>query len=469
MTNTTSNTTPTDPNKWATFGFTTSSTDRLGPPAPYTTPPLQINLFFRVFLGLLSLFITWVPARLLWRNGEFAGTVLCTTLLVLNLITVINALLWRDNDVSIWWSGEGWCDVMNYTYFPLHTAFNICMFEIMRGLAGKVALRRAVQPTRGERQRQRVVSAVVIFGVPIVQAVMTYFVTFGRYNVGTLVGCAAVYYPGWMYLVVYILPTPVFAVLAAYYAALTFYRYRKIEAVTRDIAQSHDGLAAARQDRVRKKLYFMTLVCIVVVLPLVMVILFVNIAVGSPWTLPYDFDLLHFGPDPYNDAFISFTTTDRIAFTTLNLGYVAELSGIVVFFPFGTTPEALNMYRAMLVGVGLGTVFPRLKDEYVPRPSKKSGGVAGTGWVISWNSLATTLRGRARYDLVLFLTFCLSYVYHSIFLRNQHLLAPPPSAKTASSQQQPTKSPSPPEPTTPIASPPPPLLPPIPNNPEISP
>lgn len=215
----TTNTT-TDPNKLASFGFTTSSTDRQGPPAPYTTTPLQINLFFRVFLGLLSLFITWVPARLLWRNGEFAGTVLCATLLVLNLITVVNALLWRDNNVTEWWSGEGWCDVMNYAYFPLHTAFNICMFEIMRGLAGKVALRRAVQPRREERRRQRVVSAVVIFTCPALQAVMTYFVTFGRFNVGTLVGCAAVYYPGWMYLVVFILPTPVFAVLAAFYAGM---------------------------------------------------------------------------------------------------------------------------------------------------------------------------------------------------------------------------------------------------------
>lgn len=189
----------------------------------------------------------------------------------------------------------------------------------------------------------------------------------------------------------------------------------------------------------------MTLVCIVVVLPLVMVLLFVNIAVGAPWTLPYDFDLLHFGPDPFNDAFISFTTTDRMAFTTLNLGYVAELSGIAVFFPFGTTPEALNMYRAMLLGVGLGAVFPKLKDEYVPRPPKQS---AGTGWVISWNSLTSTLKGRARYDFVVFSLF--------VFVEaNPPIVAPPPSAKTASSLQQSTRSHSLPELITPIASIPP--------------
>jgi pheromone a factor receptor len=206
------------PNRFAEFGFTTTPDERIGPGAPYTSPSLQINLFFRVFLGLVSLFVTWVPARLLWRNGEFAGAVICLMLLVLNLITVVNALIWRDDNVQTWWAGQGWCDIMTYTFFAMHSAFNICMFEIMRGLASKVALNRADKPSHSERRRQRIVSALVIFTVPVIQVILTYFTTFGRYNVSTLIGCVAVYYPNWIYLVFYVLPTPAFAVGAAYMA-----------------------------------------------------------------------------------------------------------------------------------------------------------------------------------------------------------------------------------------------------------
>lgn len=130
----------------------------------------------------------------------------------------------------------------------------------------------------------------------------------------------------------------------------------------------------------------MTLVCIIVVLPLIMVLLFLNIVEGAPWDLPYGFDKLHFGPDPFNVYFISFTTTDMMSFSSMNIVYIAELAGIAVFIPFGTTPEALNMYRGLLLAAGLGYVFPKLREEYVPRA--KRGGSS-----FSWGSLAGPLRG----------------------------------------------------------------------------
>ncbi len=209
------NTTAQPFNKWANYPFQTTPEDRIGPPPPYTNPLLQVNLFFRVFLSLISLFVTWVPARLLWRTGEFAGTVFCVMLLVLNLITVVNALIWRNDDVRTWWKGDGWCDILTYTFFALHTAFNISLFEIMRGLAGKVSLSRVDRMSPSERRRERINSALVIFTFPVIQVALTYFSTISRYNIATLVGCGAVYYPSWIYLVFYIIPTPVFALLAA--------------------------------------------------------------------------------------------------------------------------------------------------------------------------------------------------------------------------------------------------------------
>ncbi|KAK4123685.1 hypothetical protein N657DRAFT_716867 [Parathielavia appendiculata] len=371
---------------WHALGFTTTSEERTGPGPPYTTPALQANLFFRVFLGIVSLFFTYVPARLLWRNGEFAGTVLCVMMLIFNSTTIVNALIWRDNNVEEWWAGYGWCDIQVYIHFALHTAFNISLFEIMRGLATKVSLRRADKPARSEIRRQRIVSAAVIFTFPVIQVILTFFTTISRYNVSTLVGCSAVYYPGWIYLVFYILPVPVFAALAAYMAGLAFFRYQKIDKVTKDVARSQGGVAAARRERVRMKLYFFTLCCIVLVLPLIMVMLFVYIVEGGPWNRRYDFDALHFGPDPYNIYFISFTTSDMLTFSELNTSLIGVCAGILVAIPFGTTPEAINMYRGMLLAVGLGYIFPKLRKEYIPGTKRGSS--------FSWGSLGRALRGK---------------------------------------------------------------------------
>lgn len=171
--------------------------------------------------------------------------------------------------------------------------------------------------------------------------------------------------------------------------ALTFYRYRKIERLTRDLVASEDDVAAARQRRVRKKLYFMTLVVIVVALPLVISLLVSYIRDGGDWwDQPYDFNAVHYGPDPFNIYFISFTTSDMMNYIDLSVDYIGLVAGIVVFIPFGTTTEALNMYRKSLLSLGLGFIFPGLRREY--QPSLRRG--SRFTW---WSSLTRSLRGKS--------------------------------------------------------------------------
>lgn len=202
-------------NKWAVFGFTTTPEERIGPDPPYTYQALQVNLFFRVFLGIVSLFITWIPGRLLYRNGEFAGMMLCALAMTLNFFTIINALIWRNDDVETWYAGYGWCDLQAYILFPLHTAFNNSLLEVMRGLAAKCAIDRVTSLTSGEKQRQRIISALVIFAIPIIQLILTYPLAVGRYNVSTLVGCGVYYMPNWLFLIFFVIPTPMFITGAA--------------------------------------------------------------------------------------------------------------------------------------------------------------------------------------------------------------------------------------------------------------
>lgn len=111
----------------------------------------------------------------------------------------------------------------------------------------------------------------------------------------------------------------------------------------------------------------MTLGILVIVVPLTVALFVLNIFDGLEyWNDPYDYDLIHYGPDPFNINFISFTTSDLVRFVDMNINYIPTLTAIVIFFVFGTTTEALNDYRKMLLFFGLGYVLPRLRQEYSP-------------------------------------------------------------------------------------------------------
>lgn len=169
---------------------------------------------------------------------------------------------------------------------------------------------------------------------------------------------------------------------------MTFRRYRRIDKVTRVISND-DDIAAFRQAQVRKKLYFITLVVTVIVVPLVTALMIFYLLIGGDyWAKPYDFDSFHFGPDPFNASFISFTTSDMMSWVEFCSDYIGLLAGIFLAIPFGTTTEAINMYRRCLVAIGLGYVCPKLRKVYTPSMKRKS----KVGW---WSSATRTLGGKS--------------------------------------------------------------------------
>ncbi|KAK0623090.1 pheromone A receptor-domain-containing protein [Immersiella caudata] len=367
---------------WTMFGFTTTPEQRLGPPPPYTNPALQANLFFRVFLGIFAVLISGVPARLLWRNGEFAATVFCVAVLTRNTGYIINALIWRDDNVATWYDGKGWCDLQVYINFASDTAFNTCLFEIMRSLCSIVGLDRVASMTSRERFRQQIISAAVIFTIPVVQVALSCFLMLRRYNISTLVGCTTIYHFDWVFFVFYVLPTPAFVVLAAILAVVVFIRFRRIERMTQ-VIHSYDTVMSARRHRVRRKLYFMTLGILVIVVPLICALFILNVRDGYEyWSDPYDYELIVHGPDPFNHDFISFTTSDMVRFVDMNINYIPTLAALVIFAIFGMTTEGLNDYRRLLLFFGLGYIFPKLNEEYNPDSQRSR-----SGWLSSFSRI----------------------------------------------------------------------------------
>nr|CAO78599.1 pheromone receptor 1 [Neurospora discreta] len=368
-----------------TTSYTTTPEERLGPPAPYTNVGLQVNLFFRVFLGILGILIPLVPARLLWINGEFSATVHCMSTVTLNFFYVVNSLIWRDNNVKKWYAGYGWCDFHTYVFFAVETIFHTTLFDIMLGLAIKIGNPRVTSLSPKEKKRKDRVSALIIFANPVLQVLLTYFLITQRYDVLTLAGCNAIFDPNGVFFVFFILPSPVFTLGAAGLAGVCFYKYRQLEKLTREVLPSDDSIRTARQKRLRRKLYFLTLSILVLVVPTVCVFFVFNLIQGWPWSLPFDLHRIH-----ANINFVSFTTTERMEVSAVLTNYVPVVSSAAICITFGTTVEAYNQYRLVLVFLGLGKVWPKLYQEYDPDesgpPSELSTQTSSKSW---WSSMTT--------------------------------------------------------------------------------
>lgn len=219
--------------------YTTTPELRVGPGPPYTNTSLEINLVFRVSLGIVATLLCYVPMRLLWKSGEFSAAMFCITTMALNLFYVINALIWRDDDVQNWFAGYGWCDLQIYVVFAVQTLYSASIFAIMRNLASKVGMMRATSLTASEKRRRNITESLIMFPLPLLQILLTYFVLAQRYNVSTLIGCTNSYDKTWLYVIFYHLPTPAFAILTVIFAGKCKYKlYRlPVSTLTRVLCQ----------------------------------------------------------------------------------------------------------------------------------------------------------------------------------------------------------------------------------------
>jgi pheromone a factor receptor len=200
------------------FGRDDSSIIAVPGPGTITTPSLTINLISRVLLAIIANLACIVPLKNLYRNGEFAAVVFIANIQWANLDTIINALIWRNDDTSEWWSGEGFCDLNPYYTNFTNALFGTCLLAIMRNLAQQVGLLRANPLTVHERRRRNLVQALIMFPLPLLQVAWVWPLTTQRYAVATLAGCSWVAWPSWPYMAFFVIAPVVVALVTSVYA-----------------------------------------------------------------------------------------------------------------------------------------------------------------------------------------------------------------------------------------------------------
>ncbi|KAH6694712.1 pheromone receptor [Verticillium dahliae] len=354
-------------------------------PVPDDVSPtsLTANLVCRVVFGLLNNLICLVPLRLLWRNGEFSAVVFIIDVMCLNMLTVINALLWRNDDTTQWWAGYGWCDLHAFLYVPLMCLYSTSCLAISRNLSDQVNMLRANPLTHREKRKKNLIQALIMFPIPLIQMAWIYPLTAQRYIIITLVGCDWRVHGSWPYFVFFLLPAPLLALVSAFYSILTFKRYRELRRGMQT-ALSSNSSASSRQNRTRRRLYFMTISVLIPYLPLQLAHAVLNGLSSFPLQ-PFDFHKIRYEAAPFPWDSIVFMPSTQVPWIFLNNKYIPILTTVVIFIYFGITVDARRMYRHAVLAVGLGSMFPRLhhSDGYNFSDQSGSGSRSGTG---SWGA-----------------------------------------------------------------------------------
>ncbi|CAK7213804.1 a-factor receptor [Sporothrix curviconia] len=298
-----------------------------------TPPSLAANVILRLILCPIAILLTWVPMRILWRNGEFPACTYVVNLWVLILFVFVNAAIWHNQDFDSWWLGYGWCDMQAYIQYAFVTLYSTSVCAIMQRLSSQVGLTRVTGLSSREKRRRLLTQSLIIFPVPVLQIVITVFVQGQRYAIAP--------------------------------AIQTYRKFRQVDTSSQAALGGTNSVAYARRQRARRKLYFMIMCILAPYTPIIVAFVAVNIIEGWPWNFPVGFNVVHFnGPVPYNS--ISILSAQDLGFLALNMSWIPVVSAYVAFVFFGTSKEAINIYREYLLALGLGRIFPKLHEAYDP-------------------------------------------------------------------------------------------------------
>jgi pheromone a factor receptor len=167
----------------------------------------------------LALAVTYTPLRMLYKVKNIPVCTLIIVIGIQNFFTLLNAILWPNNNQSTWWMGDGLCDIQVELKAPLFTALATSTACLTKSVADAVNINktRFIQ-TRAMRQRKVLIECLFCFAVPVLQMILHYVVQANRYAIAPIYGCADVVDNSWPTIAILYAWPPIFALLNAYYA-----------------------------------------------------------------------------------------------------------------------------------------------------------------------------------------------------------------------------------------------------------
>ncbi|KAK6585684.1 hypothetical protein PZA11_002411 [Diplocarpon coronariae] len=359
----------------------------------YDEPAVVANAANAIALpifAVLALLITYLPLRSFYRVKNVAACSIIFVVNVVNLMTLINTLIWPSDDWTTWWLGYGVCDVEVLLRFPITLALVTSLCCLSKGLADALDTEHAVfNQTKAQRRRKVIADVLFCWAVPVMQMVLHYVVQAGRYMIAPVFGCTDQQDNSWPMLVIFSIWGPLFILLNVYYAG-------RLRPVPDPVACSRSltvvfflGLMLVRLRRHRQtisealtstgsglpprkfvKLVLISMSLIVIYLPVQAVFIWY----ATPTTLvPYSWARIH---NPATWDPILFIHTEDQSSLQWN-GWAGIAMALMMFLYFGFNDDAVDTYRKWLVYCGAGRIWPSLTMSREQRRGRAGGSAAG--------------------------------------------------------------------------------------------
>ncbi|EEQ86004.1 a-pheromone receptor PreA, variant 3 [Blastomyces dermatitidis ER-3] len=323
--------------------------DLPGPPYYRSTAAIVLPI-----TALMSVLVCIPP--LVWhsRTGNFAASCLIGWFIIFNFFNFINPLIWPTDDISTWWDGAGLCDIETKFMAPLGAGIAGALACIFRSLAEVMNADRATLiPSKSQRRRTLAFEIVFCVVIPVIMMALHYVVQHRRYYLWAIVGCMPAFHPSWpSTALIFTWPLAVLS-LAVIYCVLVIYRLFKYRQQFSYIVSVSSKTSKSRFIR----LLVLSLVLLLGSFPSQVYVFYRNIEMSKPW-VPYSWDDVHgpewghIGKSPMNGI----VYYDR---------WIQVSCGFLLFAFFGFGKDATLMYRAFLIRIGLGQIFPSLEHPHI--------------------------------------------------------------------------------------------------------
>lgn len=160
-----------------------------------------------------------VPLLLVFRVRNVAGCMLILTILVINLITLTNVLIWPNDNWDRWYNGVGLCDVQVYLRTALYTLIASSLCSITRSLARALDTNNAtLHESIAQRRRRWTLDLLFCCGIPVLQIALRYVVAASRFAIYPVYGCFTFFDASWPTMVIMYIWPLLFGLLNCYYA-----------------------------------------------------------------------------------------------------------------------------------------------------------------------------------------------------------------------------------------------------------
>jgi pheromone a factor receptor len=175
--------------------------------------PFTVFTFFGFLLAIECLyFISKTPGR------PWATYILMIWVLLVNLVSFTDSVIWRGPDPAEWWDGKVYCDISSRikTEFPI----GVCGAAI--GISRFLAEATDPDPKHNDmkynRMKRNIIDIVLGVVLPIINAALRILVEPARYYIMGVNGCSSITRTAWPAIPIYFLWVPLMTLVAAVYA-----------------------------------------------------------------------------------------------------------------------------------------------------------------------------------------------------------------------------------------------------------